>query len=244
MEWHLRLALPCHGTRASRAMSSISTPFSRMLQFTGRGGRQVDSRVCLQIAPLQGSNRIGNVEGGRAALRGTQTTRAHAIRRCGRLPGSAGREQTTRAISASSCQNPTVLRSRPHPIDHLDLFLITISGLFLFYKNIYPSIGQFCPVMPFPGPHRVGLAFSAPILAVRPASRHVGCAPSLAAVTISLSPPADRRRRCVHQLNAFDKIRSAFLWNGSADVHGGKCLVAWDRIKSPKPRGGLCRNIG
>ena len=135
MEWHLRLALPCHGTRASRAMSSISTPFSRMLQFTGRGGRQVDSRVRLQIAPLQGSNRIGNVEGGRAALRGTQTTRAHAIRRCGRLPGSAGREQTTRAISASSCQNPTVLRSRPHPIDHLDLFLITISGLFLFLQK-------------------------------------------------------------------------------------------------------------
>ena len=194
MEWHLRLALPCHGTRASRAMSSISTPFSRMLQFTGRGGRQVDSRVCLQIAPLQGSNRIGNVEGGRAALRGTQTTRAHAIRRCGRLPGSAGRVAGSKPLGQSGWPFPAALarillfrRSQvqtfavPHPARPVHVHLTTIwdfgSDRTPFWSRFGFLQKQYVPVAPFPGPHRVGLAFSAPILAVRPASRHVGCAP-------------------------------------------------------------------
>ena len=36
-----------------------------------------------------------------------------------------------------------------------------------------------------------------------------------------------------------DKIRRAFLWNGSSEARGSQCLVAWDKIKRPKLRGGM-----
>jgi hypothetical protein len=35
------------------------------------------------------------------------------------------------------------------------------------------------------------------------------------------------------------KICRAFLWKGRCDVNGGHCLVAWDKVASPKCNGGL-----
>ena len=40
-------------------------------------------------------------------------------------------------------------------------------------------------------------------------------------------------------LKKIDKIRRAFLWNVTADAKGAQCLVAWDKIKRPKIKGGL-----
>ena len=40
-------------------------------------------------------------------------------------------------------------------------------------------------------------------------------------------------------LKKIDKIRRAFLWNGTSEANGSKCLVAWDNCKKPKANGGL-----
>jgi hypothetical protein len=40
-------------------------------------------------------------------------------------------------------------------------------------------------------------------------------------------------------LEAFAKICRAFLWKGRQQVNGGHCLVAWDKVTSPKSVGGL-----
>lgn len=31
-------------------------------------------------------------------------------------------------------------------------------------------------------------------------------------------------------IKAINKIRRAFLWNGRANVNGGHCVVAWDKV--------------
>jgi hypothetical protein len=43
--------------------------------------------------------------------------------------------------------------------------------------------------------------------------------------------------RWVH--NAFIKLMKAFLWSGSCEVQGGKCLVAWHVVHHPQQLGGL-----
>jgi mannosylglycoprotein endo-beta-mannosidase len=40
-------------------------------------------------------------------------------------------------------------------------------------------------------------------------------------------------------LEAFTKICRAFLWKGRREVNGGHCLVAWEKVTSPKCFGGL-----
>jgi hypothetical protein len=40
-------------------------------------------------------------------------------------------------------------------------------------------------------------------------------------------------------VEALRKICRAFLWKGRQEVKGGHCLVAWDKVTSPKDHGGL-----
>ncbi|KAM0855047.1 hypothetical protein ACQ4PT_050004 [Festuca glaucescens] len=40
-------------------------------------------------------------------------------------------------------------------------------------------------------------------------------------------------------LQALAKVCRGFMWKGRADVSGGHCLVAWDKVTSPKRCGGL-----
>jgi hypothetical protein len=40
-------------------------------------------------------------------------------------------------------------------------------------------------------------------------------------------------------LEALRKISRAFLWKGREEIQGGHCLVAWDKVASPKVWGGL-----
>jgi hypothetical protein len=35
-------------------------------------------------------------------------------------------------------------------------------------------------------------------------------------------------------LEALRKISRAFLWKGREEIQGGHCLVAWDKVASPK----------
>jgi hypothetical protein len=35
-------------------------------------------------------------------------------------------------------------------------------------------------------------------------------------------------------LEALRKIYRAFLWKGREEIQGGHCLVAWDKVASPK----------
>jgi hypothetical protein len=43
--------------------------------------------------------------------------------------------------------------------------------------------------------------------------------------------------RWVH--NVLIKLMKAFLWSGSGEVQGGKCLVAWHVVHHPRQLGGL-----
>jgi hypothetical protein len=38
---------------------------------------------------------------------------------------------------------------------------------------------------------------------------------------------------------AFEKVMKGFLWSGSDEVQGGKCLVAWSRVQRPLDLGRL-----
>lgn len=40
-------------------------------------------------------------------------------------------------------------------------------------------------------------------------------------------------------VHTIDKKRRGFLWNGSNDASGAKCLVPWDAVCSPRQSGGL-----
>jgi hypothetical protein len=40
-------------------------------------------------------------------------------------------------------------------------------------------------------------------------------------------------------IEALLKICRAFLWKGRREISGGHCLVAWDKVASPKLLGGL-----
>ena len=40
-------------------------------------------------------------------------------------------------------------------------------------------------------------------------------------------------------LKEIDKMRKKFLWAGDGELTGGKCKVAWPRVCTPKPNGGL-----
>ena len=40
-------------------------------------------------------------------------------------------------------------------------------------------------------------------------------------------------------IKKIDRIRRGFLWNGTSEAQGGQCLVAWEKLKKPKPCGGL-----
>uniref|UniRef100_A0A453BP67 Reverse transcriptase domain-containing protein n=1 Tax=Aegilops tauschii subsp. strangulata TaxID=200361 RepID=A0A453BP67_AEGTS len=43
----------------------------------------------------------------------------------------------------------------------------------------------------------------------------------------------------VKTIEAANKICRGFMWKGRRDVHGGHCLVAWDKVCSPEEFGGL-----
>jgi hypothetical protein len=43
----------------------------------------------------------------------------------------------------------------------------------------------------------------------------------------------------VKTILAIEKIIRGFLWKGRKDVKGGHCLVAWDKVCTPKAWGGL-----
>ena len=40
-------------------------------------------------------------------------------------------------------------------------------------------------------------------------------------------------------LEALLKLTRAFMWKGRCTINGGHCLVAWDKVASPKDKGGL-----
>jgi hypothetical protein len=40
-------------------------------------------------------------------------------------------------------------------------------------------------------------------------------------------------------LKELDKIRRKFLWAGDGELAGGKCKVAWPKVCTPQPNGGL-----
>jgi hypothetical protein len=41
-------------------------------------------------------------------------------------------------------------------------------------------------------------------------------------------------------LRAIDKLRRSFVWTGTDQVLGEKCLVAWSKVARPADLGGLC----
>ena len=43
----------------------------------------------------------------------------------------------------------------------------------------------------------------------------------------------------IKMIEAANKICRGILWKGRQDVHGGHCLVAWDRVCAPKDLRGL-----
>jgi hypothetical protein len=43
----------------------------------------------------------------------------------------------------------------------------------------------------------------------------------------------------IETLVTIKKILRGFMWKGRKNVHGGHCLVAWDRVCMPKEFGGL-----
>jgi hypothetical protein len=43
----------------------------------------------------------------------------------------------------------------------------------------------------------------------------------------------------IETLVTIEKILRGFMWKGRKNVHGGHCLVAWDRVCMPKEFGGL-----
>jgi hypothetical protein len=59
---------------------------------------------------------------------------------------------------------------------------------------------------------------------------------TLAAVSIFAMMSLDVQ---IETLLAIEKILHGFLWKCLKDVHGGHCLVAWDRVYMPKEFGGL-----
>jgi hypothetical protein len=59
---------------------------------------------------------------------------------------------------------------------------------------------------------------------------------TLAAVSIFAMMSLDVQ---IETLLAIKKILHRFLWKGRKDVHGGHCLVAWDRVCMLKEFGGL-----
>jgi hypothetical protein len=54
--------------------------------------------------------------------------------------------------------------------------------------------------------------------------------PVYTSISIELPP-------CLHK--CLTKIMKAFLWSGSDEIQGGKCLVAWSRVQRPTHLGGL-----
>jgi len=63
----------------------------------------------------------------------------------------------------------------------------------------------------------------------------------LTCVTLSAIPvhTAIAVELCPWAIQAIDKLRRAFLWKGTASVHGGHCMVAWPKCCRPAELGGL-----